>query len=383
MRRGALAGAIWAVLFLSFAAVAREAEGRGIAAAPDELGRLLALKIENQRLTLDRAAWAAPDEKPGKDAPDDAGDVPAQIQIQGGGVVGVRANILRMDHKNMPEPARLFQRYMQKVNPRTYGNSMNTSNTRYEIRQQGEISGAFAVDTASDEFSLKLAEKNDPKRILQFEEEAATGLTIRLAQPSTRQLLLFVQSPHGAVSLTSVNGDDVTSRAAPSFDELLRKFPGEVQTLFFRPLREFGVREPLSRWLPPVMALACSGFGPPPDDVARQAGLLIAQLSHDDPETREKATQELIGLYPQAVHLLSQARETIVDAEAKMRMDRVIAAHPTIARVRAYVLEKKLHEDKAYLLEILGTVPHFKTAARHRLTQLYGKDHGDDPQAWP
>ncbi len=66
-----------------------------------------------------------------------------------------------------------------------------------------------------------------------------------------------------------------------------------------------------------------------------------------------------------------------------MRMDRVIAAHPTIARVRAYVLEKKLHEDKAYLLEILGNVPHFKTAARHRLTQLYGKDHGDDPKAWP
>lgn len=386
MRTRTFCSAIWTAVFvLSSLASGGEAGGQGIASAPEELGQLLSLKIDDNRLVLDRDAWAARKEDPKKNEEDDVNNgVPAQIQIQGGGVVGVRAMAMRMGRNgNMPEPAKLFQQYMQKVSPRTFGNSMSTSNTRYEIRQQGEISGAFAVDTAQNELSLKLSEKNDPNRTLQFEEDTTTGLTIRLAQPSAKQLLLFVQSPHGAVSLTSVRGDEVVSLGARDFTELLKKHPSEVQTLLFRPLREFGPREPLSPWLPPVMALACTGFGPAPEDVIKQADLLIAQLSNDDPEAREKATQELITLYPKAVHHLSQAREEITDAEAKMRMDRVIAAHPTIARLRAYVLEKKLHEDKTYLLEILGNVPHFKSAARHRLTQLHGQDHGDDPKAWP
>jgi hypothetical protein len=375
------------LLLLSSIAFGGEAGGQGIAAAPEELAKLLVLKIEDDHLTLDRDAWTARKEEPKKDD-DDANNGannggPAQIQIQGAGVVAVQAIRMQMGRGNMPEPAKLFQQYMQKVNPRTFGNSMSSSNTRYEIRQQGEINGAFAVDTTQNEFSLKLSEKNEPSRALQFEEDPATGLTIRLVQSSAKQLLLFVQSPHGTVSLTSVRGDEVVSVSARDFTELLKKHPTEVQMLLFRPLREFGPREPLSPWLPPIMALACTGFGPPSAEIVKQSDALIAQLSNDDPETREKATQALIQLYPQAVQYLAQAREKLTDAEAKMRMERVVAAHPTIVRARAFVEEKKLHEDKAYLKEILGGVPFFKAAARQRLTQLYGQDHGDDPKAWP
>jgi len=353
----------------------------GIAGAPDELAKIIVLKIDGDRLMLDREAWEKKEDEKQKE--DDNG--PVQIQIQGGGGVVINQQMImggRMGRGNRPEPIGHFQRYMQKVSPRAMGNSMSSSNSRWEVRRQGDVNGACVIDTGRGEFTLKLNEGNEPGRTLQLEEDKATGLTLRLVQPATKQMLLLVQTPHGTVSLTSVKGDEVVSLVARDFTELLKQHPGEVQMLLFRPLRAFGPQEPLSPWLPPVMALACTGFGPAPEAIVKQADALIAQLSGDDPETRETATRELIKLYPQAVQHIAQAQEKTEDAEAKMRLRQVQAAHPTIARTRAYVEEKKLHEDKAYLREILGGVPFFKAAARARLTQLYGKDHGDDPKAW-
>jgi len=377
--RQALAATVF-LYYLAAACPAAEVDRSGIAAAPEELAKIIVLKIDDDRLALDRDAWTKKEDD--KEDKQDNANIPIQVNVQGGGNIVINQRMFMGRGGNRPEPIGAFERYMQKVSPNTRGNMMSSSGSRCVVRRQGDVNGACEVDTAEGDFVLKLSEQGEQGRTLQVEEDKATGLTIRLVRPATKEMLLLVQTPYGTVSLTSVLGDEVESLVAKNFTELLKKHPGKVQVLLFQSLRAFGPNEPLSPWLPPVMALACTGFGPAPAEIVKKADALIAQLGSDDPITREQATRDLIKLYPQAVHHVSQAAEKSEDAEVKMRLGQVLAAHPTIARTRDYVVKNKLHEDKTYLREILGGVPFFKAAARERLTQLYGKDHGDDPAAW-
>jgi hypothetical protein len=355
----------------------------GLGAGKKELGRLLPLTITNDRLALDSEAWEKQGEK-GAAGKEDQGE--DQVQIAAGGFVGNAAGIriAHMGGRNLPTPGKLFQAFMQKAGGGARGASTSMSGTAIHLSQDGQnVSGTLAYDKARAEFALKLIEKTGDGRILCFENDEQTGLTIRFANTATKTSLLLVQSAQGPVSLVSFQGKEATVVSAPDFATLLRQEPSKVQTLFFRPLRALGLEPPLNPYYPPVMAAACTAFSAPAPEIARKAEALIKKLADDDMEVREKATQELSELFPLAIRRLTEAAGKAEDPEVQMRLRKVVASHPGIPKAKAYVEEKKLHEDKAYLTEIFATVPFFRAAARARLAELYGKDYGDDPQAWP
>jgi hypothetical protein len=68
--------------------------------------------------------------------------------------------------------------------------------------------------------------------------------------------------------------------------------------------------------------------------------------------------------------------------ELKSRLETVASAYPQMVLAREFVLIEKLQEDRAYLLDLLAD-PDYKAGARARLTELYGKDYGEDRAAWP
>jgi len=356
----------------------------GLGAGKKELTQLLPLKIANDRLALDPEAWEKQDEKDA--AKKDEKKEEQQVQIAAGGFAGNAAGIriAHMGGRNLPTPGMLFQAFMQKAGGGARGASSSMSGTAISLRQDGQnVAGSLVYDKAQAEFALKLVEKAGDGRVLCFEDDERTGLTIRFVNPTTKTSLLLVQSAQGPVSLVSFQGKESTVVNAPDFASLLRQEPSKVQTLLFRPLGALGIEPPLNPYYPPVMAAACTAFSAPVPEVAQKADALIKKLADDDMEVREKATQELTEIFPLAIRYLTEAAEKAEDPETKMRLRKVVASHPALPKAKAYVVEKKLHEDKAYLAEILATVPFYKAAARARLAELYGKDYGDDPKAWP
>ena len=137
------------------------------------------------------------------------------------------------------------------------------------------------------------------------------------------------------------------------------------------------------RCLPEVMAAATSGFGAAAPEIAREADGWIKKLADKDVEVRDKAGESLAWLYLRAIRHIEDALAVVTDPEARGRLRFVIGSRPDIRDAVAYVKAAGLHEDRAYLLDVLGRVPSYRACARARLAELCGKDYGDDPSAWP
>jgi hypothetical protein len=234
--------------------------------------------------------------------------------------------------------------------------------------------------TAEPEYAVSLEERQGPKRKLEAELHHGQ-LKVRLTGDDVS--FKFLQKPGGALTLEAQRGEQKVRLDAANLTALLKAHADKTQVFFLRPLADLGVILPPHRYLPPVMAVATGAFDPPPPEVAQKANELIAALSADDMDVRENACRELIALFPRAIFHISQAAQKAQDAEVKASLNKVVAAHPGIAKARAFVEKEKLHENREYLLDLLANVPFFKAAARARLTVLLGKDYGDDAAQWP
>jgi hypothetical protein len=259
--------------------------------------------------------------------------------------------------------------------------SMNSKTTVHA--EYGGLTADFTFDPEARTFHLKLVEKQEPQRTLAVEEDGGSGLTLRYADPSRRTDLLFTQTPKGQIRGTVSFREEKAELAAESLEALLRADPWKAERFVFGILRELGIQTPLHELMPEVVAVATGWYSAPPAAAAKKAEALIAQLSADDHDVREQAHAELDRCYLQALWTIRQALANPKDEEAKVRLARITAAHPELERLRAFVEEKQLHVDQVYLHDLMKNAPAFKEAARARLAALLGKDHGDDPAAWP
>lgn len=243
--------------------------------------------------------------------------------------------------------------------------------------------GLISSAADGDAYTFQIAEKAGEKRKLAVRWSKAAGLSVLLVRPTRESHVSLTQSATGPARLLVSLGDVLLVKDAVDFDGLLKAVPDKLQIHLLRPLADFGIALPPSRYLPTVMAAATSGFGAATSEHARKADELIAKLASEKPEERDAASAELARHFPFAVRYISAAAAKADAPETKARMEKVIAAHPNIAKVTPWVQDQKLHEDRGYLLDLLAHAPLFKAAARQRLAELYGKDHGDDPAAWP
>jgi hypothetical protein len=276
----------------------------------------------------------------------------------------------------------------------------NGSNFRIEdqklvLNREASVPAETTMRYVTEERKNGLGKINDPEELLRMElkeiegakrhfqciDDKSFGLTIRIGLPEYEVLL--VQMLSGATTLLFVKGGKTTSISAPSFTELLKRFPDKIQPSLLRPMADLGFEMAPHKFLPPVMAVATGAYNPSSKEIVAQADALIAKLSAENMDERELATKELIGLFPRAIFHISEAAKAAKDPEVKTRLESVIAAHPGIARAREFVEKEKLHENRVYLLDLLANVPFFKSPARARLAVLFGKDYGDDLANWP
>ncbi|MCK6471611.1 MAG: hypothetical protein L6R28_07680 [Planctomycetes bacterium] len=375
-----------ALLAATFSSRAEDAQG--MEAGKAEMARLVAIAIDGGQLALDRKVWEQKD----PEEPTDPEERKAWEKKKLAKAMGREADQISDELLKAFGPHYLsktgcqgrFQEYMNTFGGMGGGSGGGSSGTQSHWRiDKSSASGRIESDTATGSFRLQITEKTLAERILVVEDDKDLGFTLRLAERASGRSLLFVQTPKGSVTLVVTDGDAINTYTANDFAGLLRKHPAETQVKFLRPLAAIGIEPPLHPLLPPVMAAATTGFGAGAAEHASQADALIAKLSDEDAAARDEATGALIKLYPFAVSHVRSAEAKSEDAETKMRLKKVIAAHPTIEKALDFVKEKKLHEDKAYLLDLLANVPFFRKSTQARLAALYGKDYGEDAPKWP
>lgn len=387
-----LPGRFLALCLLLFLALlpptVRAEDAQGMEAGKTEMARLVAVAIDEGHLHLNRKVWEEKDPEEPTD-PDEhkTWEKKKLAKAMGRDVDQITDQLLKAfgpHYLNQSGCQGRFQEYMNTFGGMGGSSGGGSSGTQSNWHiEKNTVSGRIETDTAAGSFRLRITEKSYAQRILMVEDDKDMGFTLRLVERPAGRSLLFVQASTGSVTLVVTDGDAIDTYTAKDFAGLLRKHPAETQVKFLRPLAEIGIAPPMHPLLPPVMAAATTGFGEGAAEHVSQADALIAKLSDEDAAARDEATGALIKLYPFAVSHVRSAEANAEDAETKMRLKKVIAAHPTIEKALDFVNEKNLHEDKAYLLDLLTNVPFFKKSAQARLTMLYGKDYGEDAARWP
>jgi hypothetical protein len=358
IRRTSL-GLLAAVCFCSVLLRAEDAPKQGLDNAKEELGNFIQLEIRDGRLSLVRKDW------------------------------GKETSVTK-DHvtEKSVEAQLLFLGLIAKVSPAEAKHNQKTQYALVDKVARSEDESDYAIaemeyDAGHDRFRLKLSEKAGAKRTLLIDDnDPDAGLLLQIDQSPLDSYTRIQQCADDTLILLSRKGNDRVRLIGDNLDALLKFEPGRVQVLFLRAFTDLGVRLAPYKFLPTAMASATSGFGAAAPEHAKKAEELIAKLSSEKAEDRDAATTDLIRHFPLAVKHIKDAAEKTADPEVKARLAKVIAAHPGIAKILPWVKEQKLHEDRAYLIDLLENVPFFKASARARLTEVCGKDFGDDPAEW-
>jgi hypothetical protein len=327
------------------------------------LGKLLSFKIEGTALQIRREAW----------------DEPIKIETQH---PMEAADLERVKADKSPAAVFLAARLVRLTN--SFSKAFRLHNEKDRAAGEFGTDDVLArVELTGGATDITLVEMKFEGRFLRVREDAQMGLQFKFRSNDGYSVL--TQLKDGPATLTSHLKPDPapTTLAAASFAELLKARPDWVQTRFLRPLADCGVTFAPHKYFPPVIAVATGGYSPAAPEAALKATELVKKMASDDQDEREAATHELVKLYPRAIYSVLKAHREAKDLDLQTRLERVIAAHPGILKARDFVEKEKLHENREYLKDILANVPFFKAAARARLADLDGKDHGDDPKDWP
>jgi hypothetical protein len=356
----------------SLAIAEEEATDKGpLSKAAGYMKRLIPITLSGSRLSLDQ------DWEKNKETPEEAEEKKKKMAAQ----MGVTVEQLGRFGMNSTPPGDVFQDVMNVAGGGYYGSGMSSSGNRHSWNaERGIVSGTLTVDTTQKLYDLKLSEKSG--RAITVNEEKGLGLSINYTDAAHETGFVFLQAPTGPACLAGYRGKESIALSGDNFIQLLRKEPRKMQEMFLKPLSRLGIDLPCRREHPAVKAMASNGFNKSSPEIAAKVDALIAKLNNDDMDTREQATKDLTALYPKAIFQISKAMDEAQDAELKSRLEVIAGDYPLMVLAREFVVIEKLHEDRAYLLDLLAD-PEYKAGAHARLTELYGKDYGDDRAAWP
>ena len=359
-----------------------DADRSGLGAVSEQIRRLLPMAVRDNRLVLDQDAWKRNSDTPEQRRANMAERLAKRMHIAPDKVPAHMIDSMLNSVSGLPA-VDAFQSIMEEAGGGSTGGSSSQGGASFSYTSEARnMDGAMSINSTTHEFALKFVEKIGSRRLVALSDDKHMGLSIHFANNAKEFGFVFVQSPHGPAVLSAYRGMKTASLGGQNFLEMLRKDPKTMMEFFVEPLMEVGLDLPFSKTHPAVMSMVANGFNASTDaELKKTVEAAAKALEDDEQDVREKGQKDLTALFPNAIFEIAQLRDAAQDPEVKKRLSNVIDAYPDLQLAREYILIEKLHENRAYLIELLKNEK-YKTGARTRLAALVGKDYGDDPAAW-
>lgn len=339
---------------------------------------LLQLKLDGEKLGLDRQSWEEPFK--GKTQKEMRDELIKQMVQRG---LPQKWAERRVEQQlNAPGIERLFQTLQQAAGPSGMSSSTSGSNRRVSFRG-GKLSGELEVLNGSS-VRVTLSESQAPQRSVEVLDNGAGGCRITISNQDGNMLFALVQGQSGELSIADIRGKIRKATGGKSFLSFYRSEKQYVEKELFPLLEHLNVGLPTTPYSSQVLAAVASRLVKLTREQEDQAYDLIVDLENDDFETREQATKQLAEqfnlFYPILVETL---QEENLSPETRNRLERIVAAHPERQRLEKFILALGLLEDVSYLVEILPDLDEAqRPVVTAQLETLTEQDFGLDVAAW-
>ena len=348
-----------------------------ISSAAKQLRAILALRLVDGRLGLDRPAWPKADD-------DEKVKKRREEMIRGLVARGMpREHAERFAARSLAQPpvAALIEQLRGAVGAANINSGTSNSIARYGFSGRG-LTADFQV---SDEtFRCMLREESGPGRLVAF-SDGPEGLSIIVCCPDAQETLTLSQSPDGAVRLAHLTGDAAVREKADSFLALYVRRRGYVEAELLPLLAHMGFALPLTAYSSEAIRLVMDLLRRPitPDDEARGRELL-KRLESASYKQREAAMKALTADYVRYQKAIDAAvADAGVSEELALRARQIRRENEHVARIGELVHGLRLTSDPDYLVMLLERAgPADRGPILRALCAIAGRDLGKDVAAW-
>lgn len=360
MKRSAL---IIAALLISSRAVviAEDAVPPGaIAAVSEEIGNLVKLSWDEQRLVVDRDHW---EEVVGRKTDEERQQDRIDAMIK----LGLPENIIKRTiarRRDRPRGAdfltdipagQLFEDLKLAAGATSGGGGGGGEERHWSGHGEG-IFASMHINGPRQDFRFMIRESAAPFQELIVEDHHENGL--RLMYTSPKQQLVFSNRADGVIHVAHTSHRSTLAFRAANYEEVLVSQPGFADE-FASLLNELGIGALLSIHDSRIVQTITKLLHQPSTEARESAVNLVKQLSSKSFQVRERTQKELkedFATYQTVI--LEKLTEENLDAEAKFRLKVIVeAADLDWSDAEKFVNQRKLLGDAEYLQAILDEVP--------------------------
>lgn len=234
---------------------------------------------------------------------------------------------------------------------------------------------------------LSLREETESGRMLDVLDDGHGGVRVSLIDPTGKLVVVLTQQRDGSAKLLWVDTRETRRIEAGSMMELYAENATFLEEKVFPTLDYLGVGLPLRPMDKEVREEVIRQLGMSADDDRLKEGKqLVRQLDGEDYETREEAMKVLSEnylKYREAIVHADRNREGM-SAEARNRLNRILAENKEADRLGRLVDSLKLTSDWDYLVRLLDVTEDKGKQALvlARLGEVTDQEFGADTAAW-
>lgn len=343
----------------------------------DILNDLLQLKLEDNRLILDRAHWQ-------------------NVIQQSAGREMTRRLLGRnenQDNRLFPlnrggssEPIQIFGLFVKnaQVGNRIGGGGSTVSgggNASADFRSESIES---RIETRGNRFAFSIVETIGQNRSLRIVEDTDFHLQITVSDDSLDQLLVIKQSKDRLV-IVFLKGEEILTATPKNYSELLDNDPESIAKKALLFLTEVGFSMPLDANSPSVKKVLLEQISLRTSPLNSESSKLIEQLASEKFIEREEALESLKNEFENHQAAIDRSlRGSTLLPEVRVRLERLVNDIRLLNQAEYEVIEgQKLLENIPYLVGMFQfTDPKQAELLGRYLGELTSQNFGSDANAW-
>ena len=281
-----------------------------------------------------------------------------------------------MMQKSRPGVEKAFMAIPTRGGSTSSGGSGDRRSLRFSSR---ELSGAAVV--TNDNLRFEFTENNGDERNFKISDNGEGQIKFEFSFDNL--FIRLVQSDTGKTQLIYIDNDQADVYVGDTFFEFMKLNPRVSEELLFPLLKRLGVKTPLGRKDPRILAAAIIRLERMNAPNNKNVAELIKDLDSDSYQVRQAASKDLNKGYEQwSVTIKKHAEDTKLSLEARVRLKEIVdeKGENEIANL---INGMRLLDSPDFLVSVLESANDTqKASVVKQLEKVTDQTHGTDLQAW-